>query len=314
MKVPKLKIGKLIADLPIIQGGMAVKISTAKLAAAVAKEGGIGVIAGTGLDPEELRLEIQKARSLTDGILGVNVLYAVKNFATLVKTALAEKIDLLISGAGFSREMFIWGKETGTAIVPVVSSAKLALLAEKLGAAAVVVEGKEAGGHLGTDRKMMDILPEVLKSVSIPVIGAGGIINGFDIAKVLKAGAQGVQMGTRFAASLESNASLTMKKKYVEATNEDVIVIPSPVGFPGRAVRNLFTDKITLGAIEIKKCYSCLKECSHRYCIMDALLAACQSEEEKSSLYFAGEGVTRIKEVLSVKEIFQQLLTELALA
>mgnify|MGYP000976661186 FL=1 len=314
MKVPKLKIGKLIADLPIIQGGMAVKISTAKLAAAVAKEGGIGVIAGTGLDPEELRLEIQKARSLTDGILGVNVLYAVKNFATLVKTALAEKIDLLISGAGFSREMFTWGKETGTAIVPVVSSAKLALLAEKLGAAAVVVEGKEAGGHLGTDRKMMDILPEVLKSVSIPVIGAGGIINGFDIAKVLKAGAQGVQMGTRFAASLESNASLTMKKKYVEATNEDVIVIPSPVGFPGRAVRNLFTDKITQGAIEIKKCYSCLKECSHRYCIMDALLAACQSEEEKNSLYFAGEGVTRIKEVLSVKEIFQQLLTELALA
>ena len=314
MKVPKLKIGKLIADLPIIQGGMAVKISTAKLAAAVAKEGGIGVIAGTGLDPEELRLEIQKARSLTDGILGVNVLYAVKNFATLVKTALAEKIDLLISGAGFSREMFIWGKETGTAIVPVVSSAKLALLAEKLGAAAVVVEGKEAGGHLGTDRKMMDILPEVLKSVSIPVIGAGGIINGFDIAKVLKAGAQGVQMGTRFAASLESNASLTMKKKYVEATNEDVIVIPSPVGFPGRAVRNLFTDKITQGAIEIKKCYSCLKECSHRYCIMDALLAACQSEEEKNSLYFAGEGVTRIKEVLSVKEIFQHLLTELALA
>ena len=154
----------------------------------------------------------------------------------------------------------------------------------------------------------------MLKSVSIPVIGAGGIINGFDIAKVLKAGAQGVQMGTRFAASLESNASLTMKKKYVEATNEDVIVIPSPVGFPGRAVRNLFTDKITQGAIEIKKCYSCLKECSHRYCIMDALLAACQSEEEKNSLYFAGEGVTRIKEVLSVKEIFQQLLTELALA
>lgn len=314
MKVPKLKIGKFIADLPIVQGGMAVKISTAKLAAAVAKEGGIGVIAGTGLEPEELRLEIQKARSLTDGILGVNVLYAVKNFAALVKTAFAEKIDLLISGAGFSREMFIWGKETGTAIVPVVSSAKLASLAERLGAAAVVVEGKEAGGHLGTDRKMMDILPEVLKSVSIPVLGAGGIINGFDIAKVLKAGAQGVQMGTRFAASLESNASLTMKKRYVEATAEDVVVIPSPVGFPGRAVRNPFTDKISQGAIEIKKCHSCLKECSHRYCIMEALLEACQGEEESNSLYFAGEGVTRIKEVLSVKEIFQQLLTELALA
>jgi len=126
MILPKLKIAKLIAELPIIQGGMAVRISTSALAAAVANEGGIGVIAGTGMEPDELRDEIRKARSLTHGILGVNVLFAASRFAELVQTAIAEKIDLVISGAGFSRDMFSWGKASDVPIVPIVSSAKLA--------------------------------------------------------------------------------------------------------------------------------------------------------------------------------------------
>lgn len=313
MKIPELKIGKLTAKLPIIQGGMAVRISTAKLAAAVANEGAIGVIAGTGMTPEELKDEIKLARSLTDGIIGVNVLYAVKDFALLVKTAISSGIDLVISGAGFSRDMFAWGKENETPIVPVVSSARLAGLAEKLGAKAVIVEGTEAGGHLGTDRKMLDILPEVLKKVTIPVIGAGGVFDGFDIAKVLNFGASGVQMGTRFAASVESNASTEMKKRYVNATEDDVVEVPSPVGLPGRAVKNAFSERITAGNVKIAKCNRCLKECSHRYCLMDALIQATNTGAEENSLYFAGINVARVKEILPVKDIIANLTQEMAL-
>ncbi|MDD2431210.1 MAG: nitronate monooxygenase [Firmicutes bacterium] len=316
MKIPELKIGNLKAKLPIIQGGMAVRISTARLAAQVANEGAIGVIAGTGLNPQELTDEIKLARSLTDGIIGVNVLYAVKDFALLVKTAISSSIDLVISGAGFSREIFTWGRETDTAILPVVSSARLAILAERLGAKAVIVEGTEAGGHLGTDRRLVDILPEVVKKVEIPVIGAGGIIDGFDIAKILNLGASGVQMGTRFAASVESNASDAMKKSYITATKDDVISVTSPVGLPGRAIRNRFTDKINGDKVKITKCNNCLKACSHRYCIMDALLEASSfgSGAEEKALFFAGSCVDRIKEILPVKEIINNLKKELKMA
>ena len=158
MQFPPLKIGNLVPKLPVIQGGMAVRVSMAKLAAAVANEGGIGIIAGTGLSLDELRAEIKKARELTNGIIGVNILFAVSEFADLVKTSIQEGIDLVISGAGFSRDMFQWAKETGTPIVPIVSSAKGAIMAEKLGASAVIVEGKEAGGHLGTDRSIKEII------------------------------------------------------------------------------------------------------------------------------------------------------------
>lgn len=314
MKIPELKIGKLTAKLPIIQGGMAVRISTAKLAAAVANEGAIGVIAGTGLTPLELKEEIRLARSLTDGIIGVNVLFAVKDFALLVKTAITSGIDLIISGAGFSRDIFTWGRENNTPIVPVVSSDRLAYMAEKLGASAIIVEGTEAGGHLGTERKLLDILPEVLKKVSIPVIGAGGIVDGYDIAKVLQFGASGVQMGTRFVASKESNASENMKRSYIEARDQDVVIVPSPVGLPGRAIRNAFAEKIKESSVKIKRCENCLKECSHRYCIMDALIESSNTGNEENSLFFAGLGVTRINEVLSVKTIIEKLKCEISLA
>lgn len=312
MQIPKLRIGNLTAKLPIIQGGMAVKISTAQLAVAVANEGAIGIIAGTGMTCDDLKSEIKLARSLTNGIIGVNVLYAVRDFALLVKTAISSGIDLIVSGAGFSRDVFHWGQESGVPIIPIVSSTRLAILAEKLGAAAIVVEGTEARGHLGTDRELLDLLPEIIKKVSIPVIGAGGIIDGFDIAKVLSLGASGVQMGTRFAASEEANASMKMKKHYLAAEKEDVILIPSPVGLVGRAIRNVFTEKINTGKVKITKCQNCLKHCTHKYCIMEALKESSEKGEEEKALFFAGVGVTRIKEILSVKEIIANLKRELA--
>lgn len=312
MNLKELKIGNLVVPVPIIQGGMAVKISTAPLAAAVANEGGIGIIAGTGMKVEELIAEIRKARQMTNGVLGVNVLFAVREFADLVKAAIKEGIDLVVSGAGFSRDMFGWGKESNTPIVPIVSSAKLALMAEKLGAAAVIVEGKEAGGHLGTDRPMREVLPEVIDAVSIPVIGAGGIIDGKDIAEVLRMGAAGVQMGTRFAASVESNASDEMKQLYIQACREDVVHVKSPVGLPGQGIRNAFYNAVeSEGYVKITKCIDCLKRCSHSFCIMDALVNACRAGDFNKALVFSGEHVHRIKDILPVHEIFKNLLKEI---
>jgi NAD(P)H-dependent flavin oxidoreductase YrpB (nitropropane dioxygenase family) len=312
MQLRELKIANITVPVPIIQGGMAVRISTAPLAAAVANEGGIGIIAGTGMTVNELQNEIRKAREITKGIIGVNVLFAVRNFADLVKAAIKEKIDLVVSGAGFSRDMFIWGKESETPIVPIVSSAKLAVMAEKLGASALIVEGKEAGGHLGTERPMKDVLVEVLKAVKIPVIGAGGIISGKDAAEVFKLGASGVQMGTRFAASVESNASDEMKKLYIESTREDVVHVKSPVGLPGQGIKNAFLNLVEEGKNPKVNCADCLKRCSHNFCIMDALVNACRNGDPNRALVFSGEMVYKIKEVLPVSAIFKNLLKEIS--
>ena len=275
MKLPELRIGNLVAKVPIIQGGMAIRLSTARLAAAVANEGGIGLIAASGLPFDELRYEIQLARKLSPtGIIGINAMVAATQFAGLVKTAIEEGIDLVVAGAGFSRDMFAMGKESGTPIVPIVSSAKLARISEGLGAAAVIVEGCEAGGHLGTDRSAREIVPEVVAAVkNIPVIAAGGVLDGRDIVEMLKIGASGVQMGSRFAASDECNASGT--------------VAPPTV------------------------CDNCLKHCSHKFCIIRALSRAQQGDVE-TGLVFSGNNMRKVDRIMPVKDIFAQLKQQVA--
>ncbi len=223
MRLPELKIGQLVAKVPVIQGGMAIRLSTARLAAAVAEQGGIGLIAASGMTFDELRHEIRLARSLTKGIIGINIMVAARQFAGIVETAIDEGIDLIVAGAGFSRDIFGMGKESGTPIVPIVSSVKLAKISEMLGAAAVVVEGKEAGGHLGTDISVRTLIPDIVKAVKIPVMAAGGVMSGQDICELVKAGASGVQLGTRFAASEESNAAPALKEFYLKAKAEDVV-------------------------------------------------------------------------------------------
>ncbi len=311
MKLSPLKLGDRIVQLPIFQGGMAVRVSLAPLAAAVANCGGAGTIAGTGMSPKELIEEIREARSLTGGILGVNVLFAIGNFADLVKAAINEKIDYVVSGAGFSRDMFTWGKEAGVPVIPIVSSAKLARISEKLGASAVVVEGKEAGGHLGTDRPVRDILPEVRKVVDIPVIAAGGIVNGEDIAEIVEMGADGVQMATRFVLSEECTVADSFKELYLKAEQKDVVLINSPVGFPGRALRNPLTEKIEgQEKIGINSCDRCLKVCSNDFCIMDALKKA-EKGHVVDGLVFSGENVYKIKDILPVRDIMNNLVDRL---
>lgn len=311
MKIPELRLGDLVAKVPIIQGGMAVRISMAPLAAAVAEEGGIGLIAGSGLTVAELKAEIQEARRRTKGIIGVNIMFAVREFAQLARVALEEKIDLLVSGAGFSRDMFAWGKEANIPVVPIVSSAKLARLSEKLGATAVIVEGKEAGGHLGTDRSMREILPEVKAAVSIPVIGAGGVTDGKDVAEVLRLGADGVQMGTRFALSEESSAAPAFKKYVLQAKEEDMVIVHSPVGLPGRSIRSPFTAALENHEnLKPEHCDRCLKQCEGNFCILSRLLQA-QKGNIKEGLIFSGAKFFKIKEVLSVHQIFENIKKEI---
>ncbi len=310
-QLPKLKIGNLTPDFPIVQGGMAVRVSTAPLAAAVAEAGGIGVIGATGMAIEEMRMEIREAKKLSKGIIGVNIMFAIRDFAEMVKAAMEEKVDAIFQGAGFSRDIYKWGKESNVPIVSIVSSDRVAMLAEKFGASAVVVEGTEAGGHLGTDKPLFDILPSIREAVKIPVIAAGGIVNGKGLAKAFKLGANGVQMGTRFVLSKECTVADSFKKMYLNAKSEDVAVITSPVGMPGRALKNALINRLLNNdAPPPEYCDGCLKNCSGLYCILNALDKARLGDVDEG-VVFSGMNVHQIKEILSVKEIFNNLLAEL---
>ncbi|MBM7653850.1 NAD(P)H-dependent flavin oxidoreductase [Neobacillus cucumis] len=312
MNIPQLKIGHMIPKFPILQGGMGVGISLSGLASAVANAGGIGIISGTGISIDEMRSHIRKAKESVkgSGYIGVNVLFAMNDFAEKMKAAIEEKVDFIISGAGISRDMYAWGKESGIPVLSIVSSAKLARLSERLGASAVVVEGFEAGGHLGTERPLFDILPEVVEAVKIPVIAAGGIMTGEDVARALRMGASGVQMGTRFVASDECDAPLSFKEKYVHAEQEDIRLVKTTVGLQGRAIKNQFIDLISDNKkVKIKKCLDCLKNCSYRFCTLDSLITSMNGDCE-NGLVFAGSRVHEIKEILPVKTIINNIMSE----
>ena len=309
-----LKIGNLVAQVPIIQGGMAIRLSTARLAAAVANEGGIGLIAASGMEEQELRTEIRLARKLTNGkgIIGINCMVAARAFKNLIVTAAQEGVDLIVAGAGFSRDIFAVGREYNVAVVPIVSSVKLAKISEKLGASAIVVEGTEAGGHLGTQQSIKEILPDIAKAVKIPVIAAGGATCGKDIVDLLNLGADGVQMGSRFAASEESNGARFLKEMYLRMVKEDVVQIDSPVGYKGRAIRSPFAQLSLEGRAPLPvTCDACLKHCTHQFCIIRALSRAQQGDVE-TGLIFTGAHMWKIHEILPVKEIFRRIKDEVA--
>lgn len=345
-----LRIGNLVAKWPIIQGGMGIGISLSALAGAVAKEGGIGIISGVQIGYREadfqknnleankraLREEIRKAREIApEGIIGVNLLAAMTTYDELIRTAIEEGIDLIVTGAGLPLDLPKMVEGTETKIAPVVSSGKAARLISKvydkkfgIPADMFIVEGPLAGGHLGFKKEVMenesymdleDILKEVLEAirpfeekyeVKIPVVVAGGIFDGKDIAHYLQLGASGVQMGTRFVATEECNADLDFKMSYVNARAEDIRLVKSPVGMPGRAISNSFTEKMDAGNIPVKRCYNCLIPCDPRttpYCISDALI---HSAEGTEGLIFAGANAFRVNEIISVKELMRKLIEE----
>ena len=312
MELPELKIGPLAAKLPILQGGMSIKVSTAPLAAAVALNGGVGIIGGSGLPIEDLKEQIRQAKEAArDYIIGVNIMFVAREFLELVKTAIESGADFIISGAGFSRDLFKIGKSYNIPIISIVSDVKAALLAWRCGASAIVVEGKEAGGHLGTNRSIWEILPEIIAKIKdIPVIAAGGIFNGKGIKKALDMGAAGIQMASRFVLSKECDVSDNFKKVYLNGSKEDSVIIESPVGMPGRAVKTPFIKKLLSGEKINDKCnVLCMKCCNFQYCIQNRLIMAREGDIE-NGVFFAGENFYQMKEILPVKSILNNLVKE----
>lgn len=311
MKLPELKIGSLIAKIPIIQGGMSIRVSTSALAVPVAECGGIGTIGGSGIPVPELQEDIRKAKKATKGVIAVNIMYAMKDFYELVMGSIEAGADMIITGAGFSRDIFKIGKLHNIPIVSIVSSPGLATLAEKLGASAVIVEAAEAGGHLGTEVSLRDLFPSIRKVISkIPLIAAGGITDGFEMAEMMdKYGADGVQIASRFVLSKECSVSQEFKEAYLRANEEDIVLVTSPVGMPGRAIKTPFVEKMLGGDdISADKClYKCLKKCNYKYCISERLMAAFNGDVEKG-LVFSGANTFKMKEILSVQEIFDRFV------
>jgi NAD(P)H-dependent flavin oxidoreductase YrpB (nitropropane dioxygenase family) len=307
MKLPPLTIGPFVAPVPLIQGGMSIRVSTSDLAIPVAECGGIGTIGGSAIPIDELQADIQKAKNATKGIIAVNIMFAMKNFYQLVKGSIEAGVDMIITGAGFSRDVFKIGKETNTPIISIVSSPAFARLAEKLGAAAIIVEAKEAGGHLGTDIALRDLFPKVRKVIKkVPLIAAGGITNGYEMAEMMdKYGADGIQIASRFVLTNECSVSDAFKQVYLNAKKEDVALVHSPVGLPGRALRTPFVKRMEAGKeIKANNCkYKCLKKCDHFYCISERLRMARDGNVDEG-LVFSGENVYKMKDILSVKEVF----------
>lgn len=335
---------------------MGVGVSLSGLAVAVANEGGVGVISSAGLglihrnpalnfleaNIEGLKKELRNAKEKTKGIIGVNIMVAMSNFADLVRTAISEKADIIFSGAGLPMELpkFLQS-DSVTKLVPIVSSGRAAkLICEKWKSNynylpdAIVVEGPKAGGHLGFKRDQLDdaqysleeLVQDVVKDVrrfedkyqqEIPVIAAGGIYTGDDIFNIMEKGARGVQMGSRFVTTEECDASMVFKQTYINASESDMEIIQSPVGMPGRAINNNFIEKVKQGLKMPVSCpFHCIKTCevsSSPYCIIVALYNAYKGNME-GGYAFGGSNAYLATKISTVKEIFRELLADLQAA
>lgn len=348
----ELKIGGMTIKVPIIQGGMGVGISLNGLASAVAAEGGVGVIsaAGLGLIYKEqfksyleaelygLKEEIRKARSKAKGVLGVNIMVALSDYAELAKTAIAEKIDIIFCGAGLPLDLpSFLKKDSTTKLVPIVSGARATkLICEKWMNSynylpdAIVVEGPKAGGHLGYKENQLEdehysleaLIPQVVAECAeierlygkhIPVIAAGGIYTGEDIERFMALGASGVQLGTRFVTTEECDASPAFKQAYIDARQEDITIIKSPVGMPGRAIMNGFLEKVKAGLKQPKVCpFNCIKTCDIEkspYCIVSALYQAFRGNMNHGYV-FAGSNAYKAAKITTVKQTIKELMAE----
>ena len=355
MDIPKLRIGQLVAEIPIVQGGMGVRVSLASLAAAVAEEGGIGTISSIGLgnfetarqdyeriSREALQQEIRNARAMTRGILAVNFMGVLSNVEDLLRTAVQEGIRMIVFGAGLPMRLPKIVEDRSVNLVPIVSSARGAELilrgwAKRFDrtANAIILEGPLAGGHLGFSVEQLEhiedyalerLVPELVEAVKpyedrfgerIPIIAAGGIFDGADIARMLSLGASGVQMATRFVCTEECNAAQEFKQTYIDANEEDIVIIKSPVGLPGRAIRNKFLDGLeTIEKLHINCLYHCLTVCKvaeAKFCIAQALLNAYRGDIDHG-LVFCGQNAHRIDRIVTVKELIAELLNELRTA
>ncbi len=349
MKLKELRIGDLVARRPVIQGGMGVGVSLSGLAAAVAREGGIGVISAAQPGFKEpdfatntmeanlraLRKYIKDAKAQAEGgIIGVNIMVAMNHYEDFVRCSVESGADLIISGAGLPVDLPKYVEGSKVKIAPIVSPPKAAKVLLKMWdkhyhrtADFIVIEGPKAGGHLGYSpeevaeydatgydekiKEIMDIVSEYEEKYShkIPVIFGGGVFDRKDIDHYMDLGCDGVQMATRFVTTYECDVDEKFKKAYLEAKKEDVAIVKSPVGMPGRAIRNDFIKAREQEREDIKKCYGCLKKCdmgSIPYCITAALVRAANGDVD-NALVFCGENVWRLDRMMSVKELMEEL-------
>ena len=345
---PKLIIGDLTLDIPIIQGGMGVRISKASLTSEVSECGGMGVIASVGLgdefesldenytnkSAEALRETIKETRQKTKKPFGVNIMVALSNYKSLCRVCDEEKVNAIISGAGLPLTLPSYITNKNIKLIPIISSAKAADLILKYWLKkydrfpdAFVIEGPLAGGHLGFNKDELKNPKPLLEIVSgvkllmnkdektkkIPLIAAGGIFTGKDILSALEVGAKGVQMATRFIATKECDAIDQIKQLCLNVKKEDVVIIDSPVGLPGRVLRNKFVDKILSGKkIKFECPYKCLRTCKQdeaQFCIAQALVEASKGNFEEGFI-MPGSNVYRLNKIISVKELLEELRKE----
>ena len=345
----ELKIGNLIAKLPIIQGGMGVGVSLSNLAGNVAKYGAIGVISAAHpgylekdfekntlqANIRALKNHIRKAKEISnDGIIGVNIMVAMKNYKELVQASIEGGADLIISGAGLPLKLPEYTKNSEIKILPIVSSSKATRLILSYWkkhynriADGIIVEGPEAGGHLGFKadgiendiNKFESNVKDILKTVKdlereyskeIPVIVAGGVFDSNDIKRYMELGANGVQIGSRFVTTYECDVDMKFKEAYLNCNKSDIKIVKSPVGMPGRAINNNFLRRINNESNKISKCYNCLVPCNPSttpYCISEALINAARGDID-NGLIFCGANAYRINKMMSVKELLDELI------
>ena len=343
-----LKIGDLELKVPVVQGGMGVGISLSGLAGNVSACGGLGVISTAQIGWREpdfyekpfeanfraIEKEIKKARELAKGgVLGVNIMVATQRYEEYVKSAVKAGIDIIISGAGLPIDLPKYVEGSKTKIAPIVSSLKsltvICRMWERKYQTApdlVVIEGPKAGGHLGfsreeletvTDEAYDDVIVSIIEKVKeysekfskkIPVVVAGGIYERKDMDHVMKLGADGVQMGTRFVTTKECDADEAYKQSYIKAKKEDIKIVQSPVGMPGRAILNPFLEKVKTEKCKIKHCYQCIVTCDKKtipYCITEALVNAAEGRVDEG-LLFCGENAYRADKIETVAEIMEE--------
>lgn len=352
MEYKPLQIGEKTAKIPLLQGGMGIGISLGSLAGAVAKEGAVGIISAAqpGFrepDFEEhpleanlraIKKEYEKARRMApEGIIGFNIMAAMNHYREHVEAAVEAGADLIISGAGLPVSLPEYVPAKKAKIAPIVSSAKAARVLLKLWdkkysrtADLLIVEGPQAGGHLGFsleelssyekcqgsyEKEFLSILPIVQEyeekyKRKIPVILAGGIDSKEAVERALELGADGVQVAGRFVTTEECDADIRYKESYLKAEKEDIVLVKSPVGMPGRAIKNAFIDRVCREKrIPPKRCYGCLKTCNPAetpYCITQALMNAARGDVE-NALLFCGAKAWKAERIESVKEVIDSL-------
>ena len=344
-----VKIGNKELTIPVIQGGMGVGISLGGLSGAVAKEGGMGTISIVGIGYREedfyknnieantraFSKELKKAREIAqgNGIIAVNIMYALTDFQAMVKAAVKEKIDAIVVGAGLPLDLPSFVDDKNIMIAPIISSARALKLIIRNWTKKynrypdfVVLEGKDAGGHLGFKKEEIEnenySLEEITKEVveylnelkdkiqyKIPLFVGGSFFDGNDLNLVQSWGADGIQMGTRFIATVECDASEDFKKMVLNAEKDDIVLLHSPVGLPARGIKNEFIERIARERVPSKRCINCLKTCNPRttdFCISDALINSVKGETEKG-LFFSGSLAHRITEITTVHKIFEEI-------